>query len=98
MLYGLDSGKVMMIMTARSEDLSKAVIDRLGRGCTILDGKGGFTGRGQPVVVCAVRKSQYFELKRIVREIDDSAFMLALDAGEIIGEGFKDIVKSTQIT
>lgn len=97
LLYGLDTGKLMMIMTMKPDELSIAVIDRLERSCTLLDGKGSFTRRAQPVVLCVVRKAQYFELKRIVNEIDPSAFMVALEASEIIGEGFKNIAESTKI-
>lgn len=98
LLYGLDTGRFMMIMTMRPDELSKAVIERLNRSCTLLEGKGSFTKREQPVVMCVVRKAQYFELKRIVHDIDPSAFMVALEASEVVGQGFKDIEASTKIS
>lgn len=97
LLYGLDTGKLMMIMTMKPDEISKTVIEKLGRSCTLLDGKGSFSKRSQPVVLCVVRKNQYFDLKRIVHGADPAAFMIALEAGEIIGEGFKDIADSTKI-
>lgn len=97
LLYGLDTGKLMMIMTTKPDEISRAVIERLKRSCTLLDGKGSFSKRLQPVMLCVVRKSQYFDLKRIVHSADPAAFMIALEAGEIIGEGFKDIAQSTKI-
>lgn len=97
LLYGLDTGKFMMIMTKRPDEISRGVIERLNRSCTLLEGKGSFTKREQPVVMCVVRKAQYFELKRIVHDIDPKAFMVALEASEIVGEGFKDIEQSTKI-
>lgn len=97
LLYGLDTGKLMMIITTKPDDISRAVIDELGRSCTMLDGKGSFSKREQPVLFCAVRKNQYFELKRIVHRADPAAFMVALEANEVIGEGFKDIAESTKI-
>lgn len=96
-LYGLDTGKLMMIMTKRPDEISQGVASRLKRSCTLLDGKGSFTKQGQPVVMCVVRKAQYFELKRIVHEVDPKAFMVALEASEIVGEGFKNIAESTKI-
>ena len=98
LLYGLDTGKLMMIMTANPLEITAEITRRLSRSSTILDGKGSFTQREQPVVFCVVRKGQYFELKRLVHEQDPAAFMIALEASEIIGIGFKDIVKSTRIT
>lgn len=98
LLYGLDTGRLMMIMTMRPDEISQAVIEKLNRSCTLLDGKGSFTKREQPVVMCVVRKAQYFELKRIVHDVDPSAFMVALEASEIVGEGFKNIAESTKIS
>lgn len=98
LLYGLDTGRLMMIMTMRPDEISSAVIQKLNRSCTLLDGKGSFTKREQPVVMCVVRKAQYFELKRIVHDVDPSAFMVALEASEIVGEGFKNIAESTKIS
>lgn len=97
LLYGRDKGKLMMIMTRKADEVSAAVMTELKRGCTMLDGKGAFSGAEQPVLLCVVRKSQYLDLKRIVDRIDTAAFMVALEAGEIIGEGFKDIEESTKI-
>lgn len=90
-LYGLDTGKVMMITSVKYEEIAKKVHTELGRGGTILDGKGSYTGNDRPVLLCAVRKSQFYELKKLVHGIDPDAFMVALEANEIIGEGFKSI-------
>jgi len=98
LLYGLDTGKLMMIMTVKPDEITAEIANRLARSSTILTGKGSFTQREQPVIFCVVRKGQYFELKRLVHEQDPAAFMVALDASEIIGMGFKDISRSTQIT
>lgn len=87
-LYGLNVGKVMLIMSRKHSEIAGAVNSRMGRGCTILGGQGSYTGRDQPVLLCAVRKSELYELKQIVHEIDSEAFLMALEAGEIIGEGF----------
>ncbi len=97
LLYGLDTGKLMMIMTKNPVELTDAISKRIGRSCTILDGTGSFTKRSQPVVLCVMRKAQYFDLKRVVHEVDPAAFMFALDASEVIGEGFKDIKESTKV-
>lgn len=97
LLYGRDTGKLMMIMTKKPDEVSAVIINELNRGCTLLDGKGAFSKGEQPVLLCVVRKSQYLDLKRIVDRIDTAAFMISMEAGEIIGEGFKDIEESTKI-
>ncbi len=90
-LYGLDVGKVLMIISERHEELPPLIFKHLGRGCTILEGRGSYTDKDRPVLLSAVRKSQYYELKRIIHQLDPHAFMVVLEAGEILGEGFKSI-------
>jgi uncharacterized membrane-anchored protein YitT (DUF2179 family) len=88
-LYGLDTGKVMMIVSCRYDDISKAIIAQIGRGCTLLSAKGSYTGQERPVLLCAIRKNQFFNLKRLVYDIDPSSFIVALEATEVLGEGFR---------
>lgn len=93
LLYGLDTGKVMMIISVHQQQIARKIHDELERGCTVLDGRGSYTGSERPVLLCAVRKQQYIELKKIVWSVDPNAFMFALEATEIIGEGFKGDIK-----
>lgn len=93
LLYGLDMGKVMMIISVRQQEIAGRISDELERGCTVLEGHGSYTGADRPVLLCAVRKQQYIALKKIVWSVDPQAFMFALDATEIIGMGFKVDIK-----
>lgn len=88
-LYGLDTGKVMMIVSARYEELARAINAKIRRGCTLLDAKGTYTMQERPMLFCVVRKSQYYELKRLINSVDPEAFTIAMEANEIIGKGFK---------
>jgi len=42
-----------------------------------------------------VRKNQLYDLKRLVREADSEAFLVVLEATDIIGQGFKNIDHKT---
>ena len=90
-LYGGDGGKMLFIISAKAAELSKAVADRIGRGTTSIKAYGGFTGEEKPMLVCAVRKYEVAEVLLLIRGIDPSAFTVITDAGEIIGQGFKNI-------
>ena len=89
-LYGLDAGRAVMIISDYYREISAAVMNELGRGCTRLRAEGSYTNIERPVLMCAVRRSQYYALKRIVYSFDENAFMVVLEAGEILGEGFKE--------
>lgn len=88
-LYGLDLGKVMMIISNDHRKIADRVNTEMERGCTILEGRGSYTNESRPVLMIAVSRQQFFILKKIVYQVDPAAFVLALDATEIIGEGFK---------
>jgi len=87
--YGLDMGKVMMIVSAKPEEVATEINSRLHRGCTLLQGKGTYTMQDRPVLLCVVRKSQYYELKKLIHFLDPESFIIAMEANEILGEGFK---------
>lgn len=88
-LYGMENGRMVTIISARGDEIVQRVLRELGRGITLLPGKGAFSGEARSVLLCAVRKTQYFQLKRLVRQVDPVAFMVVTEAGEIVGEGFK---------
>ena len=60
----------------------------LDRGVTLLEGRGGFSGRQKNVILCAFNRAQIVSIKSIVKEIDPTAFIIMCDAYEILGEGF----------
>ncbi|MDF2568271.1 MAG: hypothetical protein K0R90_1727, partial [Oscillospiraceae bacterium] len=82
---------MVFIITQYGEDVSKAIISELKRGATILSGKGAYTSADRNMIVCAVRKNEFYKVKRIVNMVDPTAFMMVTDAGEVLGEGFKPI-------
>lgn len=92
-LYGTDigTGKVMFIISEKSCEIAREIINDVERGVTFLDAKGAYTGRESEVLLCAVRRYEVFKVKDIVRSIDKNAFLIVGDAGEISGEGFRTV-------
>jgi len=90
-LYGIDSGRMLLVMSDHSREIADQIIARVGRGVTFLDGEGAYSGLERKVLLCAVRTPQYYRIKTIVNEIDPEAFLIAAEAGEILGYGFNPI-------
>ncbi|MCL2486089.1 MAG: YitT family protein, partial [Oscillospiraceae bacterium] len=90
-LYGADTGKLLIIVTRDVSKVSAAIMSTLDRGATLLRGEGAFSGSEQDVILCAVRRSEVYRVRGLVRGIDKSAFMVVCDASEILGEGFRAI-------
>lgn len=88
LVYGGRRGKMALIISRRHADITRRVLDELGRGVTLLSASGGFTGAPQKVLLCAVRRTELFTLKQIVSSADPAAFVLMLPADEVLGSGF----------
>ncbi len=87
-VYGTDSGSVILIISDKTSEISEYITNNLERGVTIWDGIGGYSGRRHSVLMCAVRTRQFAALKNAVKKIDKRAFMINIKSNEIHGEGF----------
>lgn len=83
------SARQAMVITTRPEAVTQALLHDLGRGVTLLEGRGGYTGTGRAVLLCVVARSEVSFVKTIVSEADPGAFMIIGEASEVIGEGFR---------
>ncbi len=92
-LYGLSNSGVCYIITVRPRELSRAILERLGRGCTILRGQGAYSGEEKDVLLCAVKQSQIPALRRIVSEFDPTAFVIVTQSHEVFGKNFDSLAK-----
>ena len=88
-MEGLDQSKSATIITDRPEELRDAVNDRLGRGVTELEGKGGYSGAPKGVLFCVITRLELAKLKAIVLEIDPEAFVSIEDVHEVLGGRFR---------
>ena len=91
MLYGADKGKILYLISDKSKEISAAIMKELARGVTVIDAVGGYTGNAKKMLMCTVRRHEVSTVYRIVTANDPKAFIVAGEAGEIIGEGFKRI-------
>ena len=89
LVYGGDKGKMLLIMSRREREIAAEVLERMERGVTILNATGAYTGGEQRVLLCAVRRSEMYQLRSIVTDIDPCAFMIVVSTDEVLGEGFK---------
>jgi uncharacterized membrane-anchored protein YitT (DUF2179 family) len=88
---GFNTAKAFFIISEKHEDITRRIMTELERGVTILNARGGWSGAERNVLLCVVVRMQVQAVKRIVRDIDSSAFIILTDAREVVGEGFNDI-------
>jgi uncharacterized membrane-anchored protein YitT (DUF2179 family) len=78
-----------LIVTTQPEAITEALLHDLGRGVTVLEGYGGYTGTPRGVLLCVVARAEISFLKAIVGQTDPQAFVIIGEASEVLGEGFR---------
>lgn len=88
-MYGVDSGKMALIITDYPKKVAEQIDELTGRGATYLKAEGSYLREEKDVVLCACNNKQMFTIRNVVKEIDKKAFVIILESNEVLGEGFK---------
>ncbi|MFR9070455.1 YitT family protein [Paraclostridium tenue] len=83
--------KAFMIISNEPNALRDGINKEIKRGVTFLQGKGGYTNEDKNVLLVVVSKNEEVHLKKVIKSIDPSAFIIVTDVHEVLGEGFKAI-------
>lgn len=86
---GLDESNGAMIITDEADDVAETLLQRLGRGVTVIHGEGAYTGEKKRILYCVVTRLEVEKLKEIVHDKDANAFVTITPVHEIIGGRFK---------
>ncbi|PHB50235.1 YitT family protein [Bacillus pseudomycoides] len=91
-IQGLDETKAVLIVSDQYEEVSNAILHRLGRGTTKLVAKAGYTDKEKEVIYAVVTRLEVTKLKSIVHEIDENAFITIMSTQETNGGKFKSAI------
>ena len=86
-LTGTLSTKVIHITTNKAEELSHAITEYLGKEGTILKGSTLKTKEDKTLIFIVIDIKKIGRLKEIIQETDDEAFMIVMEAAEMLGRG-----------
>lgn len=89
LMYGLDAGKLALIITNHPEEVVEAIDETIQRGATILNAKGGYRYEEKYVVMCACSYKEMYAVEKKIKEIAPEAFIIITESNEVLGEGFK---------
>lgn len=78
-----------LIVTSKPDAIVQALLHDMGRGVTVLDGYGGYTGMERSILLSVVGRAEISFLKNIVNRADPKAFVIIGEASEVLGEGFR---------
>lgn len=88
-ITGLEESKSVWIISDHYQEIGDAILDRLGRGVTYLNGEGAFSGDDKKVIFCIITRLEEAKLKDIVDDADPNAFLSIADIAEVKGGRFK---------
>lgn len=90
MMYGIDAGKMTLIVTDKGQEVADKIDQHSGRGSTLLKGRGSYSGVEKEVVMCACNNKEMYTIRKLVKSVDSSAFTVIMESNEVVGEGFKE--------
>ena len=87
-MYGINAGKLTLIVTRNGKSLCRLIDECSGRGSTILPAQGGYQWEEKQVVMCACNNKEMYRIQQAVKEADPESFFIILESNEVHGEGF----------
>ncbi len=85
---GLGYSKMAYIITQHEDEVRDEIFKEIDRGVTRIKATGGFTDHERPMLMCVVEQFEVTRLKQHVKKVDPNAFVIIVNAHEVLGEGF----------
>jgi len=90
-LYGVDAGKLVLIITNRGKAVAEGISRRCARGATLVSGEGAYTGSERQILLCACSRAEAVRVRAAAWEEDQAAFVMIWETSEVFGEGFRPV-------
>ena len=87
MLFGTSRTEIKII-SAYSDEIRRAILSQVDRGCTLLHGAGGYRQNELNVILSVVSNHELPKIERVAREIDPACFVIISRVSEVWGRGF----------
>ena len=89
-VHGIEEYTSVMIISEKSEEIKDAITGRMGRGVTILKGRGGFGKTGHrtkeyDIIYSVITRLELQRLKTEIAKIDENAFVVENSVNDIKG-------------
>lgn len=76
------------IISSKTEEICQAILTRVDRGVTLLDGESGYKRDDMQIVLSVISNRELPRLEKVVHEIDPECFMIVTRISEVKGKGF----------
>lgn len=82
------AAKGILVISNATQEIAPLLMNQLERGVTFLDGEGGFSAEPKKIIYMVVSQQEVTEVKRIIHEVDEKAFISIINVHDVAGEGF----------
>jgi len=90
-LNGIRQSVQFFIFSSKYDEIATQINVQLHRGCTVLEGIGWYSKQPQKVLLVIARRNESNSIFRLVKEIDDNAFVSQASVIGVYGKGFDQI-------
>lgn len=77
--------KTLLVVTSHSQEIARRVNEEMGRGVTMVDATGAYSGAARKILLCTVTRYELAQAKEIVSAVDPGAFLVVLATDEVFG-------------
>ncbi len=87
-IEGMNPKKAVTIISDRPDFIARQVTQYIGRGVTIMNGRGYYTQEDKDILYVVITKNQLTRVKRLIAEYDENAFVVVHDVNDVLGNYF----------
>ena len=81
----------VMVFSPKNEEIGTAITSEVGRGATLLDAEGCYTGQSQRVLIILAHRTDKPHVMQIIHRIDENAFVSVSKVQGVYGRNFEKL-------
>lgn len=89
----ISNKKLSLQITSKDANLAQVIMANIPHGCTVIDGRGGYTGNEVHIIMVTIRKNERKRVIKIAKTADPSCFINALATEQVYGKFFRKPIK-----
>jgi uncharacterized membrane-anchored protein YitT (DUF2179 family) len=90
-LQGISYDKTLFIISEKHRDIRDKIINDLNRGGTLFSGKGMYKEDEKTIIYTVLNRRELAILQDFIHQVDPNAFLVVINANEILGKGFRSL-------
>ncbi len=90
-LDSMNMCKAFTIITTKADEIDKFIMNEMRHGATVYNAEGAYSGEDKKIIVTVCKRTEALRLRREVKRIDPSSFIIITKTSEIMGKGFRDV-------